>query len=93
LLTETISQVVSQRFTLRQANASGAKKLINLDNAIAQFLNLALKLGALFFVVESKLAKLVLEMLGAFFFVLEVKLEELALEMRDPRNLFRNESI
>jgi hypothetical protein len=64
-----------------------------LQEGFPNFLNLALVLGALFFVVEAKLAKLALEMLGALFFVMEAKLEELALEMLDPRNFFWNGSV
>src|SRR6266576_6770203 len=71
----------------------GLMPSFRLQEGFPNFLNLALVLGALFFVVEAKLAKLVLEMLGALSFVMEAKLEELALEMLDPRNFFWNGSI
>src|SRR6266481_5869892 len=71
----------------------GLMPSFRLQEGFPNFLNLALVLRALVFVVEAKLAKLALEMLGALFFVLEAKLEELALEMFDPCNFFWNGSI
>src|SRR6266576_657587 len=71
----------------------GLMPSFRLQEGFPNFLNLALVLRALFFVVEAKLAKLALEMLGALFFVMEAKLEELALEMLDPCNFFWNGSI
>jgi hypothetical protein len=69
------------------------KAVAQLLEGFPNFLNLALMLSALLFVVQAKLAELAFEMLGALFFVLDVKLEELALEMLNPGNPFWNGSI
>jgi hypothetical protein len=69
------------------------KATAQLLEGFPNFLNLALILSALLFVVEAKLAELAFEMLSARFFVLEVELAELAFEMLDPRNPFWNGSI
>ena len=73
--------------------ASLRKAISQFLERLPSFLNLALILGALFFMVKLKLAKLALETLGALSFVVEVKLEKLALKMLDACNSLWNGSI
>jgi hypothetical protein len=88
-----VEKLIHLRNAIAELRDFGLVPSFGLRKAIPNFLNLALILSALFFVVEAKLAELAFEMLGALFFVLEVELEELALEMLNPRNPFWNGSI